>query len=569
MTVLSCLITGPSFGHHSSTEPQNRNNNACSAADSNKSSSVNAKQPSPPEQHRTSVENKSIGDKKQEKEIETKIKEMNITDTNSVKGGKGKTTSAVKYNVNMQKQSKITEIKPDPVESNSQTFQEKKPALPPTSQRSVSTERAEEMQRVYQNKSSSNTLHSKITCNVTSRFGMKTFTVVPPKPSVMHTDTGDPAVSLTAGAIKIDDQGNMVKVGISWNNVKDSSQSENNSSEGSPLLGKAKAFWSSNERQEITVPHSMGQINKAKENMDGLRSTPGVISETSWKTSNTECLKTTQGVLNKPAETTQPKEMVEEKAEERVKDIHIAKEEQVEVENNISVSKNFQPSDKSALAPPFLTRDLSFLKPSRRTSSHYVASAITKYTPKTSAKPQLLSNIPDSSASVKTQTVTLQRSGRSIQVNPHQSSQSSLSDDKENHSASKPDPSGPKWCVSNPEFMSDNQRYFGEVRPDTGGFGSCVGSAKGSSNKLETAIAKNVHIQSSGPTQLNVTANNDRDNIKHIRPGRPNPEQSSLPHSFAKSPTAPKIISQGQTSVSNTWIIEITFKNCYCILQCT
>lgn len=485
---------------------------------------------------------------------------MSITDTTSVKENKQRTTSAVKSNVDMQKHSKSTEIKPDPVKSNAQSFQEKKPVLPPTSQRSVSTERDEEMHRVYQNNASSNTSHSKITRNVTSRFGMKTFTVVPPKPSVMYAATGEPAVTLTVGAIKIDNQGNMVKEGISWK-VGGSSESGNNCSEESPLLGKAKAFWISNERQESAVSHSKGLIDKAMESTDGLKSTPYAISETTLKTSNTEALKTTQTSLKKPTERAQPKEMVKEEAKEPVKDIKVAKEERVEVESKISVSKNVQqPSNKPALPPPVLPdmkRDLSFLKPSRRTSSQYVASAITKYTPKTSAKPTSIPNVPDASASLKTQTIGFQRSGRSIQVNPHQSSLSSLSDNKENESASKSKPPGPKKSMSYPVYVSDGQRDFGEVRPDRGGFGSCLGSTKGSSNTLETETAKNKHIQSSGPTQINMTANNDRDNIKHIRARSPSPAQSSPLHSSAKPPTAPKTVSQGQTSVSVTCLINI------------
>ncbi|XP_040900049.1 protein cordon-bleu isoform X2 [Toxotes jaculatrix] len=540
---------GSGFCRQSSTEPQNKNNNACTAADINKSSSANAKQPSQPEQHRKSLEHRSINDKKEEEIIQTKIKEMSISDTNSVKEDKQRKTSAVKSNLDMQKQSKGTEIKPDPVKSDAQSYQEKKPVLPPTSQRSVSTERAEETHKVYQNNSSSNTSHGKITRNVTSRFGMKTFTVVPPKPSVMHAATRDPAVTLTTGAIKIDDQGNMVKVGISRNKVGGSSESGINCREGSPLLGKAKAFWSSNEK-EIAVPHSKGQINK--ENTEGLRSTPTVSPETTWKTSNTECLKTTQSMLYKPAERAQPIEMVKEEAKELVKDIHIAKEEPVEVENKMSMPKNIQqPSTKPAPPPsllPGLKRDLSFLKPSRRTSSHYMASAITKYTPKTSAKPNSIPNTPDSSASVKTKNINFQRSTQSIQVNPHQSFQSSLSNNKENDSGSTPNPSGPVRFMSSPEYVSDSQRDFGQVRLDRGGIGTCVGSTKGSSNTLETETAKNKHIQSSGPTQITVTADSDGDNVKNIWPRSPSPAQSSPLHSSAKPPTAPKTISQGQTS---------------------
>ncbi|XP_044063199.1 protein cordon-bleu isoform X2 [Siniperca chuatsi] len=548
-TTESAGSKGLVFCHQSSVEPQNKNNNACTAADSKQRSSANTKQPSQPERHRKSWENKSIGDKKKENILETKIKVMSITDTNSVKEDKQR-TSAVKSNVDMQKHSNSTVIKSDLVKSNAQSFQEKKPVLPPTSQRSVSAERNEEMHRVHQNSSSSNTSHGKITPNITSRFGMKTFTVVPPKPSVMHAAPGEPTVKLTVGAIKIDDQGNMVKAGISRNKVGGSSESGMNCSEGSPLLGKAKAFWSSNERQESAIPHSKGLIDKAKENTDGLKSTPTAVSEATLKTSNTEAMMQTS--LNKLAERAQPKEMVQEEAKEPVKDVKVAKEEWAEVEGKIPVSKNIQqPSNKPALPPPILPdlkRDLSFLKPSRRTSSQYVASAITKYTPKTSATPNSIPNKPDSSASLKTQTISFQRSGRSIQVNPHQSSQSSLSDNKENESASKSNPPGPKRSMSYPEYVSDSQRDFGEVRPDRGGFGSCAGSTERSSNTLETEKAKNMHIQSSGPTQINMTANNDRDHFKHIRPRSPSPAKSSPLHSSAKPPTAPKTVSQGQTS---------------------
>ncbi|XP_076594039.1 protein cordon-bleu isoform X2 [Chaetodon auriga] len=536
---------GPGRSHQSSVEPQNRNNNA---SDSNKSSSANTKQS---EQHQKPVKNKSKGDKKEKKLLETKMKGMSIADTNSVKKDKQRTTSAVKSNVDMQKHSKNTEITPDPVKSNAQSFQEKKPVIPPASQRTVSLGRDEEMHRVDQNNSSSSASHGKITHNITSRFGLKTFTVVPPKPSVLHAATETPPVTLTLGAIKIDNQGNMVKVGAFPKKVGGSSESEMNDYDGSSLLGKAKAFWSSNESRQSAAPHNKGLIDKAKECTDGLKSptpTSTTVSETTLKTSNTGDLTMVQTSLRKPAERSQPKETVNEEAKEPAKDTKVAKEERVEVESKISVSKRVQqPSYKTTLPASVLPdpgKDLSFLKPSRRTSSQYVASAITKYAPKTSDKPNSIPNIPESSAALKTQTIGFQRSGWSMQVNPHQSSQSLLSDNKENESAFKSNPPGPKKSTSYPEYVSDSQRDFGEVRPDRGGFGSYVGSIKGNSNTLETTK----HIQSSGPTQINMTANNDRDNIKHIRPRSPSPAQSSPPHSSAKPPTTLKTAYQGQTN---------------------
>lgn len=480
---------------------------------------------------------------------------MSVTHIKSAKEDKQRTTSGVKSNVDMQKQGKSTEIKSDPVKNNTESLQEKKPVPPATTQRSVSAEKAEELRRVLQNNSSSSTSPSKIT-RITSRFGMKTFTVVPSKPSVAHTvhaATGDPAVRLSPGAIKIDDQGNMVKGGISQNKVAGSSELEtNNCREESPLHGRAKLFWSSNERQESPVHQSKVLVSKTKENMDATRNTPSPVSETTLKTSNAEYLRTKQ---LKPVERAQPKETVKEGAKEPVKDIHVAKEEQVVVESKISVPNNTQPpSDKPALSPtllPDLNKDLSFLKPSRRTSSQYVASAITKHAPKSSDKPNFIPNASDSSHSVKTHAVGFQRSGRSIQVNPHSSSQPSFSDNKENNSASKPSPLVSKGLMNYPESASDSQRDSGEARPDG------VGSTKGSSYTLQTQTAKNNHIQSNGPAQINVTASNDRDDIKQTWPRSSNPAQSCPPHSSAKPPTAPKPISQGQTSVSKTWFIKI------------
>ncbi|XP_070822053.1 protein cordon-bleu isoform X2 [Chaetodon trifascialis] len=534
---------GPGYSHQSSVEPQNRNSNA---SDSNKSSSADTANKQP-EKHQKSLKNKSKGDKKEKKLLETKVKGMSIADTKSVKKDKQRTTTAVKSNVDMQKHSKDTEIMPDPVKSKAQSFQEKKPAIPPAGQRAVSVERDEEMHGVNKNNSSSSASHGKITHNITSRFGLKTFTVIPPKPSVLHAATETPPVTITYDAIKIDDQGNMV--GAVPKKVGGSSESEMNYCDGSSLLGKAKAFWSSNERQESAVPHNKGRIDKAKECTDGLKSsTPTAVSETTLKNSNTWEIKMMQTSLQKPAERAHPKEKVKEEAQEPAKDIKVAKDERVEVESKISVSKHVQqPTYKTTLPPSVLPdpgKDLSFLKPSRRTSSQYVASALTKYTPKTSAKPNSIPNIPESSAALKTQTIGFQRSGWSMQVNPHQSSKSLLSDNKENESAFKSSPPGPKKSMSFPEYVSDSQRDFGEVRPDRGGFGSYVGSIKGNSNTLETTK----HIQSSGPTQINMTANNDRDNIKHICPRSPSPAQSSPPHSSAKPPTTLKTAYQGQTN---------------------
>ncbi|XP_028280954.1 protein cordon-bleu isoform X3 [Parambassis ranga] len=514
----SAISKGPGYSHKSNTEPQNKNNNAYTAAVSDNRSSANAKQLFQSEQH--SKPAKSMGDAKERKIQETKVKETNA----DVK--ETKQSSAVKSVVDMQKKSKNTELISDLVTSKPLSIQQKKPDLPPTTQWPGSTERDEDVHRVYQKSSSA--LHGKIT-PVTSRFGMKTFTVIPPKPSATHAATSQSGVSLTTGAIKIDDQGNMVTTGITRSKVGGSLQAERSSKESSPLLGKAKAFWSSNERQESPVFQSKASNERAKEYPNGLKNAPTAIVETSLKTSNTESLKTTQSTLSKPAEKVQSQEVVKDEVKEPDGNVRVTNKEQIEAESKISVSKTVQQSSDKPVRlppqPPELKRDLFFLKPSRRTSSQYVASAINKYAPRTSAKPSYIPTNPD--YSLKTQTTGFQRSGHSIQVNPHQSSQSSLSDNKEKVSSAS-NPPGPKRSISHPEYMSDSLRNSGEM--------------------LETETDMNNHLQSNGATHIKVTISNDRDGIKPVCPRSPSPVNAL--HSSTKPPKAPKTVSQFQASNS-------------------
>ncbi|XP_028984507.1 protein cordon-bleu isoform X2 [Betta splendens] len=515
---------GPDFFHQHSMELKNKNNNAYTVSESNKTCSADIKQLSQPEQHKTSMKSDELHDKKKEKVTQAQVKEISVSDTRG-KRDKQKAAPAVKSNGAMPNQSESTPLRPEPVKSNTQPFQERKPDPPAAAQRAASTEREETHRGVLNNSNSSSTAHGKITC-VSSRFGMKTFTVVPPKPSVAHSGAGEQTGSLTAGAIKIDDQGNMVKAGFFRSRADNSLKSEFNGKEETLLLGKAKAFWNS---QENAVPHSKGPVDRAKENTENLKSPP--TAEYTFKMSNTDKRKT---------ETVRPEKIFKQEAEEPVKDIQVAKEKEAEVESKVSVSKNIQlPSNKPALPPPLLQdfkRDLSFLKPSRRTSSQYVASAITRYAPKTLVKPDSVASIPESPVSVKAHAVT------SMQVNQHQSSQSPLSNSKKTDLVSKPNPPGPKRSMSYPEFMSESQRDSGEGRLDREEFG--VGSTKSSSDVLEPP--KNNHMQSGSPIKIKVTTNND--NIKHIRSIGPTPAQSSLLHSSAKLHTTTKTVPRSQTS---------------------
>lgn len=523
------------FCHKSRMEPENKNNNAYTEAINNKRNRTNTKDLSQSEQHTKPAENKSVCDRKEKKIKEKKTKEMNLVNSNSVKGDKQ--ISAVKSNDDVHENVKSAEILPDPVRCNAESFEKKKPDLPPASQKPVSTEKDEQTHRVFP------TSHNKITRNVTSRFGMKTFTVIPPKPSVINTAKEQSGVPFTIGAIKIDDQGNMVKAGISRNNVSRSSESQINSDEGSPLLGKAKAFWSSNERQDTAVKLSK---DKAEESKNKLKSASTSVKETTLKTSNTEYLKSTQSTVSKPPERIQPKEVVKEEIKEPIRNVKVPDKGCVEVGSKNSVPKNVQPPADKPTIPPSLLPDLSFLRPPRRTSSQYVASAIAKHPPKTLAKPSYIPNSPECSASLKTPTTDLQKSGRSMQVNPRQSSLASLLDNKENGSNSTVRYPGPQRSTSYPEYMSDQQKDFREA--NRGGFENGVVATKRSSDMLETKPAKN-HTELSGSTKIKVTAN-EQDNVKHIQLGGPIPAKSNALNTDIKPPTAPKTISQGQTNNS-------------------
>lgn len=470
-----------------------------------------------------------------------------------MKEDKGGSESLMKSHVDRQKHSKRRNSRPDGIKSDVQYSQERKPVLPLESQ---ITERVKES-------------HSKITQNVSSRFGMKTFTVVPPKPSVIHDDTENSLVTENKGAIKIDDQGNMVKVGTNTEHFGGLLGFENNGNEQTPLLGKAKAFWSvCHERQESLVAPSKSKLNKTKEITDEPRSTLIISSDKTWRNNNTEHHQTatTKSVAYKPTERVKPADTVKEETKVSTNDIHVAKE--LKVEGKTTVSKNIQqPSNKSLLPAahlPDLNRDLSFLKPAKRTSSHYVASAINKYTPQPTAKPNPVRPVSDFSVSVKNQSTVVQRSARSIQVNPHQSSQS---DNKQSDSTSKPDPPCSKRSISYPEYMSDGQRDFKELNAEREIFRTCAGSSKESVFTLETETVKNKQSHYNGLTQIEVTANNDRDNIRRIGLRSAKAAPSSSTHSPVQPHTASQNTALNVSKLESTILIFCV--QCSMYLYCT
>ncbi|XP_058601886.1 protein cordon-bleu isoform X4 [Onychostoma macrolepis] len=187
------------------------------------------------------------------------------------------------------------------------------------------------------------TTQGKITQSSFSRFGMKTFTVIPPKPTVSQTK---PTGSLVIGAIKIDEQGNMVtRKHISTGPKINGNPSVEASTETSPL-DKAKAFWSTTEKQDQSTTINQGPIVN---NSDTDVFKPSIVSGVS-------------------------KLSVETPREETHKEVIILERKPISV---VASKPSFpEPAENPSLTAQ--RRDFSFLIPSRRTSSQYVASAIAK-----------------------------------------------------------------------------------------------------------------------------------------------------------------------------------------------
>ncbi|KFQ37088.1 Protein cordon-bleu, partial [Merops nubicus] len=185
--------------------------------------------------------------------------------------------------------------------------------------------------------------------NYETRMGLTTFKVVPPKPEVKHFDRG---VSLSTGAIKIDELGNLIgpNVGIS-KHMPGTSTDESEEI----CLGKVKAFWRSSSTEK--------QTDELAEH----------LPKKSVVTTNSKAL--TIKTEYKPLCLAAPKPVVPQTVTTQVA------ERQPENER----TKPPLPVTQSQVTPlvaPAFNKDkveLPFVKPSRRTSSQYVASAIARH----------------------------------------------------------------------------------------------------------------------------------------------------------------------------------------------
>ncbi|XP_053914681.1 protein cordon-bleu isoform X4 [Cuculus canorus] len=185
--------------------------------------------------------------------------------------------------------------------------------------------------------------------NYEPKMGLTTFKVVPPKPEVKHFDRG---VSLSTGAIKIDEFGNLIgpNSGVS-RNIPGTSADESDEIH----LGKVKAFWRSSSMER--------QSDDSAEHL--LKKSPVTTNSKPFAIKHE----------HKPVCLAAPKPVAPQTVTMQVA------ERQFENER----TKPPLPVPQSQVAPlvvPTINKEkleLPFVKPHRRTSSQYVASAIARH----------------------------------------------------------------------------------------------------------------------------------------------------------------------------------------------
>ncbi|KAM7036089.1 protein cordon-bleu isoform 4-T4 [Passerculus sandwichensis] len=181
------------------------------------------------------------------------------------------------------------------------------------------------------------------------KMGMTTFKVVPPKPEVRHFDRG---VSVSTGAIKIDELGNLIGPNTSVSKlVQGFSPDESEEIH----IGRVKAFWRSSSME--------------KQSDDSAEHFP----KKSAVTTNSKPF--TIKHEHKPVCLSAPKPAAPQTVTTQ------AAERQSENERT-KLSLSVTQPQVTPLAAPAVSKDkleLPFVKPHRRTSSQYVASAIARH----------------------------------------------------------------------------------------------------------------------------------------------------------------------------------------------
>ncbi|KFV10013.1 Protein cordon-bleu, partial [Tauraco erythrolophus] len=185
--------------------------------------------------------------------------------------------------------------------------------------------------------------------NYEPKMGLTTFKVVPPKPEVKQFDRG---VSLSTGAIKIDELGNLIgpNTGVS-KHIPGPSADESEEI----CLGKVKAFWRSSSMEK-----------QSDDSAEYLPKKSAVPTNSKPFTTKHE---------HKPVCLAAPKPVTPQTVTTQV----------AERQSENERTKPPLPVTQSQVTPsvaPTINKDkleLPFLKPHRRTSSQYVASAIARH----------------------------------------------------------------------------------------------------------------------------------------------------------------------------------------------
>ncbi|KFW71674.1 Protein cordon-bleu, partial [Pygoscelis adeliae] len=192
--------------------------------------------------------------------------------------------------------------------------------------------------------------------NYEPKMGLTTFKVVPPKPEVKHFNRG---VSLSTGAIKIDELGNLIGPNTGVNkHIPGTSTDESEEI----CLGKVKAFWRSSSVEK-----------QSDDSAEHLPKKSAVTTNSKPFTIKHE---------HRPVCLAAPKPVAPQTVNTQV----------AERQSENERTKPPLPVTQSQVTPlvaPTINKDkveLPFLKPHRRTSSQYVASAIARHINVTSFK---------------------------------------------------------------------------------------------------------------------------------------------------------------------------------------
>ncbi|XP_074801334.1 protein cordon-bleu isoform X4 [Natator depressus] len=179
------------------------------------------------------------------------------------------------------------------------------------------------------------------------KVGLTTFKVVPPKPEIKYFDRDN---SFSTGAIKIDDLGNLMTPNAGKKNTSDISSNETDE----PLIRRVKEFWRSNstgKQSDKSIEHN------SKKSIVTVSSKPFNSKSES-----------------KPISLTDAKPIPSQPVTSNVAERHFELE-------RINPPVPAAQSQVNTSVSPTINKDKTefpFLKPYKRTSSHYVASAIAK-----------------------------------------------------------------------------------------------------------------------------------------------------------------------------------------------